>query len=139
MGLCGRIIHMLLFEIGAVAIGTLAVLCAGHHGTDSAVAMNISISLVAMLWNFAFNWGFDKIFTGRREARGWGVRFLQTLVFEGGLLLFTVPLVMYFLRLGWWAALLADIGLSLLIVAYSLVFNWIFDHARARLLAKYGR
>ncbi|STZ75490.1 PACE efflux transporter [Bergeriella denitrificans] len=136
MGLRGRIIHMLLFELGAVAVATLAVLLAGHEGTQAAVAMNISISLVAMLWNFVFNWGFDAVFTGRREARSWRVRLLQTLAFEGGLLLFTVPLVMYFLELGWWAALVADLALTLLIVVYSLIFNWVFDHARARLLAR---
>ncbi|ASK26423.1 PACE efflux transporter [Neisseria chenwenguii] len=127
-----RIVHMLLFELGALTVGTLAVLLAGYDDTASAAAMNIIMSLTAMLWNFAFNWGFDKIFTGRRETRSWGVRLLQTLAFEGGLLLFTVPVVAYFLQLGWWAALLADLGLSLLIVVYSLAFNWIFDHARAR-------
>ena len=138
MSLIERIIHMLLFEIGAVVVSTAAVLLAEHDSADTAMAMNISISLIAMLWNFAFNWGFDKIFTGRREARGWSVRLLQTLAFEGGLLLFTVPVVMYFLRLDWWSALLADIALTVLIVGYSLAFNWLFDHARARYRRQHG-
>ncbi|MCP1659460.1 PACE efflux transporter [Neisseria perflava] len=135
MTLKERILHMLLFELGAVIVGTLAVLLLGHEGAGSAMAMNVVISLLAMAWNFAFNWGFDKIFTGRRERRGWGVRLLQTLAFEGGLLLFTVPVVMYFLGLDWWQALLADMGLTLLIVVYSLAFNWIFDQVRAKILA----
>ena len=78
-----------------------------------------------------FNWGFDKVFTGRREQRGWGVRMLQTGAFEGGLLLFTTPLIAWFLKISLWQALLTDIGLTLLIVLYSLVYNWLFDHLRA--------
>lgn len=123
---------MLLFEAGAVMVSTLAVVLAGHNGMATAVSMNIAISLTAMVWNFLFNWGFDQIFIGKREARGWNVRALQTLAFEGGLLLFTVPLVMYFLHLDIWQAFWADIGLTIIIVVYSLVFNWIFDHALAK-------
>lgn len=131
MRLIERIIHMVLFEAGAVCIGTLAVLAA-DSSASGALMLNVLISLTAMAWNFVFNWSFDQVFTAPRETRSWGVRWCQTLFFEGGLLLFTVPLVMYFLDLNFWRALAADVGLSLLIVAYSLAFNWVFDQVRAR-------
>ena len=88
-----RFAHSLLFEIGAVLISAMAVLFAGQSAADTAFGMSVTVSFTAMAWNFVFNWGFDKVFTGRREQRGWGVRMLQTGAFEGGLLLFTTPLI----------------------------------------------
>ena len=126
-----RFAHSLLFEIGAVLISAMAVLFAGQSAADTAFGMSVTVSFTAMAWNFVFNWGFDKVFTGRREQRGWGVRMLQTGTFEGGLLLFTTPLIAWFLKISLWQALLTDIGLTLLIVLYSLVYNWLFDHLRA--------
>lgn len=126
-----RFAHSLLFEIGAVLISAMAVLFAGQSAADTAFGMSVTVSFTAMAWNFVFNWGFDKVFTGRREQRGWGVRMLQTGAFEGGLLLFTTPLIAWFLKISLWQALLTDIGLTLLIVLYSLVYNWLFDHLRA--------
>ena len=131
MSLFERFLHSLLFEIGAVLISAVAVLLAGHSHADTAFGMSVAVSLTAMVWNFVFNWGFDKVFTGRREQRGWGVRMLQTGAFEGGLLLLTTPLIAWFLKITLWQALLTDIGLTLLIVLYSLAYNWLFDHLRA--------
>ncbi|OAM26387.1 hypothetical protein A7P95_09395 [Eikenella longinqua] len=131
-----RFIHSLLFEIGAVLISAIAVLLFGHSQAGTAFGMSVAVSVTAMVWNFVFNWGFDKIFTGRRERRDWGVRMLQTGAFEGGLLFFTTPLIAWFLQIKLWQALLADLGLTLLIVLYSLAYNWAFDHLRARLLAR---
>lgn len=131
-----RFLHSLLFETGAVLISAVAVLLTGHSHAGTAFGMSVAVSVTAMVWNFVFNWGFDKIFTGRREKRGWGVRMLQTGAFEGGLLFFTTPLIAWFLQIKLWQALLTDLGLTLLIVLYSLAYNWVFDHLRARLLAR---
>ena len=130
-----RFIHALLFETGAVLISAVAVLLFGLSHAGTAFGMSVAVSVTAMGWNFLFNWGFDKIFTGRRERRSWGVRMLQTGAFEGGLLFFTTPLIAWFLYIKLWQALLTDISLTLLIVLYSLVYNWAFDHIRAYWLA----
>ena len=130
-----RFIHALLFETGAVLISAVAVLLFGLSHAGTAFGMSVAVSVTAMVWNFLFNWGFDKIFTGRRERRSWGVRMLQTGAFEGGLLFFTTPLIAWFLHIKLWQALLTDISLTLLIVLYSLAYNWAFDHIRAYWLA----
>ena len=44
MSLIERIIHMLLFEIGAVVVSTAAVLLAGHDSADTAMAMNVNFT-----------------------------------------------------------------------------------------------
>ena len=65
-----RFIHALLFETGAVLISAVAVLLFGLSHAGTAFGMSVAVSVTAMVWNFLFNWGFDKIFTGRRERRG---------------------------------------------------------------------
>ncbi len=39
------------------------------------------------------------------------------------------------MQLSLWQAFLADLGLSLLITVYALVFNWVYDHARLKWMA----
>ncbi|STZ77396.1 Predicted membrane protein [Bergeriella denitrificans] len=136
MNFAERIFHSVLFEIGAVSVATLAVVAAGSHDAGTAAGAGLVMAGMAMVWNFIFNYGFDKIFTGKREARGLGLRVFHTLAFEAGLLLFTVPVLAHLLQLSLWHALLADIGLTALITVYALVFNWMFDHARAKWLEK---
>lgn len=133
MKLAERIFHSVLFEIGAVAVATVAVLAVGKGiDTGAAVGTGVVMSLIAMVWNLIFNYFFDKRFTGKREERSLALRIAHTVGFEAGLLFFTIPLIAYLLNLSLWYALVADIGLSLLIMVYALIFNWIYDLARVR-------
>lgn len=133
MSVWERIFHMLLFEALAVllTIGGLWLLTDHHVGALSGVV--IAISLIAMVWNFIFNWGFDYLVPGDRVLRSLKVRFWHVILFEGGLLLFTIPLVAYMLQIGWYQAFIMDIGMTLFILVYAFAFNWIYDHLRARL------
>lgn len=133
MKLAERIFHSVLFEIGAVAVATVAVLAVGKGiDTGAAVGTGVVMSLIAMVWNLIFNYFFDKRFTGKREERSLALRIAHTVGFEAGLLFFTIPLIAYLLNLSLWYALVADIGLSLLIMVYALIFNLIYDLARVR-------
>ena len=122
--------HAVLFEILAIFISVLAVKLTTTHQTVAVTLMIVLISLIAVVWNFIFNWLFDRIFTDAREQRTLRLRAFHTLTFEGGLLLFTLPVVAYMLQISWWNAFLTDIGLTLLIVIYTFFFNWAYDHLR---------
>ena len=50
--------------------------------------------------NLIFNYFLDKVFTGPREKRGVIFRTLHAISFEGGLLIFTVPIIAYFFKSG---------------------------------------
>lgn len=126
-----RILHAVLFEIGAMIVGAIAVILFGGN-THTAFGLSAMIAIVAMLCNFLFNWLFDKIFTGKREERGALFRLFHTVSFEATLLLTTVPMIAYALELDLWQAFLADIGLTLIVMVYAFVFNWIYDHVRLR-------
>lgn len=129
-----RIFHSVLFEIGAMAIGAVAVLLAGDFSLEAAAGTGITTSVMAMVLNFFFNYVFDKFATGKREERSLKLRILHTVCFECTLLIFTIPVVAYLLDLSLWHAFIADIGLSLTIMVYALIFNWIYDIIRAKII-----
>ena len=90
----------------------------------------VLVSLTAMLWNLIFNYFLDKIFTGPREKRGVIFRALHAISFEVGLLIFTVPIIAYFLKVDWVTAFMMDFSLTVMITIYTFIFNWVYDHAR---------
>ena len=80
-----------------------------------------------MIWTFIYNLLFDKFFTGEKLARPLWLRVLHIVGFEGGLLGFTLPLVMWVMNIGLWQAFMLDISLTLLILVYGFIFYWIYD------------
>lgn len=134
MSIKERIVHSVLFEMGAVLLSAFIALLFFQVTVGAAVMVGLVISALAMMWNFLFNLGFDKVFTAPRESRGFGVRLLHTLSFEGGLLVITIPVVAYLLKISLWQAFMLDIGMTVAIVIYTLIFNWIYDHARLRFI-----
>lgn len=131
-----RVLHALIFEIGAVCLSAAVVLLFSDMGAHLALGLGVVMSVMAVLWNFVFNCLFDKVFTKPRQTRSLGVRLLHTISFEGGLLIFTIPVVAYMLKLTLWQALLADVTLTVLITLYALVFNFVYDHWRLKVFAK---
>jgi len=86
-----------------------------------------------MLWNMLFNSLFDRLRARLQLAMSMGLRVLHALAFEGGLVLVVVPLAAWWLSISLWDALLLDIGLLLLFLPYTLMFNWLYDTLRERL------
>lgn len=135
MTLKERIFHSVLFEIGAVSVATAAVVLVSPEKGGTALGVGVLMAMIAMAWNFIFNGIFDRIFTAPRETRRLGLRIFHTLTFECGLLFATVPLLAYFLELTLLQAFLADVGLTVLITFYALIFNWIYDNVRLKFVA----
>lgn len=129
-----RALHAVLFELFAIIFTIILTSHLTTHSTGALTGVIILISVIAVVWNFIFNWGFDKVVTGERINRGLGIRIFHSLLFEGGLLIFTIPLVMYMLNIGWWDAFLLDIGMTLFILVYSVIFNWAYDHLRLKFI-----
>lgn len=131
-----RLFHAVLFEIGAILLTMLVFRVFGNDNAAHTGSLAVMISLIAVAWNMGFNWIFDKIFTGERLHRTFGVRLLHMGLFEGGLFLITVPLIAYWLGVSLWQAFLMDIGIVAVIGIYTLVFNWGYDYARYWILKK---
>ena len=80
-------------------------------------------------WNYIFNIGFDHVFGSERATRGLKLRLIHGLVFEMGILVVTLPLIMWVLDLSFMTALLMDIGFALFFFLYAIAFNWVYDVA----------
>ena len=131
-----RVLHALLFECFAILFTVIGMSLLTSHQTSLLTGTIVSISVVAVFWNMLFNSIFDRFFTAPRETRSIGLRIFHTLAFEGGLLIFTVPLVAYMLSVDWWTAFVMDIGMTLFVVVYTFFFNLIYDHLRAWILTR---
>lgn len=138
-----RIFQAVLFESLAIILSLIWVKILAYFGFaqsdqtahDTVVLlMLIGISLMAMVWTFVYNLIFDKFFTGEKLARPVWLRVVHIVGFEGGLLCFTLPLVMWVLKIGLWQAFLLDISLTVLILGYGFGFYWVYDWVRAKVV-----
>lgn len=123
-----KLLHAILFEFFAICLTTALVLLFSDSGGGPAAALAVSTSVIAMLWNMGFNTLFEA--WERRQAdrrRTLRRRALHALGFEGGLVVLTVPVIAWWLEMGWWQALLTDLGLVAFFLVYTFAFNWVFD------------
>ncbi len=123
-----RVVFVTLYEIIAIVAATLGFMLftgqgAAHSGVISAVS-----SVLAVLWNVAFNHLFER-WESRQPVRGRSLarRVAHAIGFEGGLALLLVPLLAWWFDVSLWQALVMDIGLMVFFLVYTFVFNWGFD------------
>ena len=73
-----RVVQSILYELGCVLIGCLVMQFVPHEGQP--LVLMIIFSLLAMVWNFVFNWIFDKLVPGDRLARGPVIRTIHAVL-----------------------------------------------------------
>jgi len=122
-----RVFYVAVYEALAIAFVTLAMV-AGRQGLGTASGVAIGSSLIAVLWNLVFNALFER-WESRQSVRGRSKRrrLAHAIGFEGGLALWLVPFMAWWLGVGLWTALLLDLGLLLFFLVYTFVFTWAFD------------
>lgn len=123
-----RIVFVAGYE-GLSVLFTVVVLSAllGHGGGESTLTA-ILVSTTATIWNYAWNTMFEA-YERRRGVTGRGVRVraLHALGYEGGVLLFTIPLVALMLGVGLLEAFLIEGGLLVFFLVFTVVYTWAFD------------
>lgn len=136
MGTKERIFQAILYEAFAILLSFI-LLKSTHtehqSNTPYMLFMLLAISMMAMVWTFFYNIIFDRFFTEDKLSCPVWLRILHIVGFECGLLLFTLPLVMWVMQIGLWQAFLLDISLTVLILVYGFVFYWVYDVVRALL------
>jgi uncharacterized membrane protein len=131
-----RAFHALLFELIGVVLFAPGLAWVLGQSLGKMGAMTVMISTVAMLWNMVFNAGFDRLRAKVGFAVTLKVRALHAIAFETGLIVAVVPLAAWWLSISLWEAFLLDIGLLLLFLPYTMVFNMAYDKARERIVAR---
>lgn len=129
-----RLWQTLAFEAGGLLLVTpLVALVLGTGGGES-LALLVALSIAVMAWAACFNTLFDwvELRLARRVASDrpprW--RVVHAVVLEGSAVLVTWPLIVAMTGLGWGAALVADIGLTLAYAAWAYVFHRLYDRWR---------
>ncbi|MDR3352191.1 MAG: PACE efflux transporter [Zoogloeaceae bacterium] len=126
-----RLHQAFLFEgIGLVVVTPLFALASGRPVFSSAVLL-LLLSGMAVGWHLLYCLAFDRL-EGRlahraADQRSFPLRLLHALGFEGGLILLTLPVIMFWTQMSLWRALLADVGLALAYAGYACLFNLAYD------------
>lgn len=122
-----RILYVCAYELIAVLIVTTALLLLGHDLRDSGLTAVVS-SLIALIWNYLWTtmfeaWESRQASTTRTVLR----RVAHAVGFEGGLIVFLVPVMALLLGVSLLDAFLLDLGLLVFFLCYTFVFAWLFD------------
>ena len=131
-----RMLHMVLFEVVALIFMAIGATYIVGGGAVKMAGLALSLSLIAMTWNYVYNYGYDKIYGADRSKRTKKTRILHGLGFELGLMLVSFPLLMWVLQLDFWTVLVMDIGIVIFFVLYAIAFIWAYDSIRDQLVAK---
>ena len=99
-------------------------------GVDSAttLALAVLLSAIALTWNYAFNWVFER-WEARQVVRGRSLlrRLAHGVGFEGGLTVLLVPVMSIWLEISPLEAFIANLGLLAFFFVYAVGFTWVFD------------
>lgn len=127
-GVKRRVVYVGLYELVAIMLSAILLNLISNADATNSLGIAIAASAVAILWNLAFNVGFER-WEKRRENQGrsLGIRVLHAVGFEGGLVIFLVPIIAWWLDISLFQALLMDLGLLTFFLFYTFFFNWVFD------------
>ncbi len=123
-----KILYAISFETLGVAVATIGLRLMSDASTASTLTLSILTATIALTWSFAFNSLFEA-WEARQTTRGRSLkrRSAHALLFEGGLVLFLVPIMGWWLGVSLWQALVFEAGLIVLFITYTYIFTWGFD------------
>ena len=127
-GITRKIVYVSLYEGFAILFASIGLAALSGAGAGKSTVLAVVSSVIAVLWNLAFNTLFEA-WEARQVVRGRSVkrRIAHAIGFEGGLAAILVPVFAWWLGIGLWEALLFDAALLLFFLVYTFVFNWCFD------------
>ena len=123
-----KILYAVSFESLGIAVASLGLLLMSDANAAQSLTLSAITATIAMTWSVSFNalfeaWEAREPTPGRSPAR----RALHAVLFEGGLVLICVPIMAWWLNVGFIAALAYEAGLIALFVVYTYLFTWAFD------------
>lgn len=122
-----RVIYVVSYEVIAIIFVTTALVVLGFGGGSSGLIAVVS-SGVAIVWNFVWNTLFEawerRQTSQKRTIRR---RVVHSLGFEGGLIVFLVPVLAWILGVSLIEAFVLELGLLIFFLIYTFVFAWVFD------------
>ena len=123
-----KIIYAVSFETLGTLLASAALMLMSDADAGASLALSILTATIALTWSFVFNtifetWEARQPIKGRSLAR----RSAHAILFEGGLVLICIPVMAWWLQVGYLQALVYEAGLIAIFIAYTYVFTWGFD------------
>ncbi|WEL53235.1 multidrug/biocide efflux PACE transporter [Pseudomonas kermanshahensis] len=125
-----RMVHAVGYEVFAVLL--CAPLLSWVLGKSLATAggLAVTLSVIAMVWNVAYNALIDRVVQTERVAWKPWTRVAHGLGFEAGLVVWCLPVAAWMLDISLLQAFMVELGFFVIILPYTVVYNWAFDKAR---------
>lgn len=123
-----RVLQAVLYEVFAIAFVGPVLSLAFQKPPASTFGLAVVLSTIALAWNYAFNWLFER-WESRQAVRGrsFARRLAHGTGFEGGLAVILVPVMSLWLGISLAAAFVANLGLLVFFFFYAIAFTWAFD------------
>ena len=129
-----RIIHAVSFEGLATLILAPTAAWLMQRSVLEMGGLSVLLATLAMVWNLIYNAAFDRLWPVSRVARTLKVRALHAIGFESGFILIGVTMVALVLGVSLMQAFMLEIGFMLFFLPYTMLFNWVWDTLRERVL-----
>jgi uncharacterized membrane protein len=123
-----KIVYAVSFEALGTLLASVALMLMSEASASSSLVLSLLTATIALSWSFVFNTGFEA-WEARQPVRGRSLRrrTVHALMFEGGLVLICIPVMAWWLQVGYLEALVYEAGLIALFIVYTYVFTWGFD------------
>jgi uncharacterized membrane protein len=129
-----RAIQTLAFEAGGLLLVAPLYALVSDAGAGDSFTLLAILAAVVMAWAAAYNTTFDvleRCLTGRvASERPDRWRIVHAVGHEATAIVVTWPVIVALTGLGWWAALLTDLGLTFIYAAYAYGFHRLYDRWR---------
>ncbi|WP_434638962.1 multidrug/biocide efflux PACE transporter [Klebsiella sp. I138] len=129
-----RVIHAVSFEGLATLILAPTAAWLMQRSVVEMGGLSILLATLAMVWNLIYNAAFDRLWPVSRVVRTLKVRALHAIGFESGFILIGVTAVALILGVSLIQAFMLEIGFMLFFLPYTMLFNWVWDTLRERVL-----
>ena len=123
-----KIVYAVSFEALGTLLASVALMLMSEASASSSLVLSLLTATIALSWSFVFNTGFEA-WEARQPVKGRSLRrrTVHALMFEGGLVLICIPVMAWWLQVGYLEALVYEAGLIALFIAYTYAFTWGFD------------
>ncbi|APB07459.1 MULTISPECIES: multidrug/biocide efflux PACE transporter [Raoultella] len=129
-----RVIHAVSFEGLATLILAPTAAWLMQRSVLEMGGLSVLLATLAMVWNLIYNAAFDRLWPVSRVVRTLKVRALHAIGFEFGFILIGVTAVALILGVSLIQAFMLEIGFMLFFLPYTMLFNWVWDTLRERVL-----
>lgn len=127
-----RLIHAISYEVILLVIIAIALSFIFSMPLEVTGILGVIMAIISVIWNMIFNHYFEKVEHKYQWKRTIPVRILHAVGFEGGLMLATIPIIAYMMKMSFIDALILDFGLTMCILVYTFIFQWCYDMVEER-------